>query len=204
MHDVIAHNVSVMVALCDGASYQVHEHPDQAEAALARAARAGRQALAEMRQLLGVLREHPDQPELAPLPGIREIEQLVEQVRAAGLPVSYTLSGDPSAAPPGMELTVYRIVQEALTNTLKHAGPGARAFVSLICEPEHITVDVRDSGGTRGPVNAGGSGLRGMSERAAVYGGALHAGPGADGGWQVTASLALDAAPITAAPTAQT
>ncbi len=203
MHDVIAHNVSVMVALCDGAGYQVHEHPEQAEAALARASRAGRQALAEMRQLLGVLRENPDQPELAPLPGIREVEQLVEQVRAAGLPVSYTLSGDPSGAPPGMELTVYRIVQEALTNTLKHAGPGARASVALNCESEQITVEVRDSGGTSGPIKHGGAGVRGMSERAAVYGGSLDAGPAADGGWQVSTSLALDGARIAATPAAE-
>jgi signal transduction histidine kinase len=154
-----------------------------------------------MRQLLGVLREDPERPELAPLPGIREIENLVELIRAAGVPVSYTLSGDPSAVAPGMELTVYRIVQEALTNTLKHAGPGASASVTVSCRPDAITVDVHDSGGAVTPEGGdGGSGLRGMRERAAVYGGSLYAGPAPEGGWQVTASLSLDATAVTAAP----
>ncbi len=189
MHDVIAHNVSVMVALCDGAGYHVHDAPERVQAALEQASRSGRQALAEMRQLLGVLRDAPDGPELAPQPGIRQIEELVEQVRGAGIPVSYTLTGKPIGSPPGMELAIYRIVQEALTNTLKHAGAGARAQVSLSCRGETIDVDISDTGHAHLARGGGGAGLRGMKERAAVYGGTLQAGPRPDGGWHVSASL---------------
>jgi signal transduction histidine kinase len=200
MHDVIAHNLSVMVALCDGAGYHVYNAPERVEAALEQASGTGRQALSEMRQLLGVLRENPEQHELAPLPGIGEIENLVELIRSAGIPVSYAVTGDPSGAPAGMELAIYRIVQEALTNTLKHAGPGVRASVALTCTPGVITVDVQDNGRCSEPIGNGGAGLRGMNERAAVYGGELVAGPAPDGGWHVTTSLALGAAPVTAVP----
>ncbi len=198
MHDVVAHNLSVMLALCDGAAYHVYDAPERVEAALAQAARTGRQALTEMRQLLGVLREGPERPELAPLPGIRELESLVELIRAAGVPVHYRLSGDPSGTPPGMELTIFRIVQEALTNTLKHAGPGVHASVSLSCRPDAIAVEVRDDGHALGPVGAGGAGLRGMKERAAVYGGELDAGPAPEGGWRVRTSLPLERDPVVA------
>ena len=194
MHDVVAHNLSVMVALCDGAGYQVHDAPDRAVAALDQAAGAGRQALAEMRQLLGVLRDAPDAPQLAPLPGIRQIEDVVEQVRAAGTPVSYTLSGELGDAPAGMELAIYRIVQEALTNTLKHAGPDARASVRLTCAGGRIEVEVSDTGTSAGPPHAastGGAGVPGMRQRAAVYGGTLRAGPSPAGGWRVHTSLSL-------------
>jgi signal transduction histidine kinase len=194
MHDVVAHNLSVMVALCDGAGYHVHDAPERVESALAQASRTGRQALAEMRQLLGVLRDPPTGPALTPQPGIRQIEDLVEQIRAAGIPVAYTLSGEINGAPPGMELAIYRIVQEALTNTLKHAGPGASSNVRLTCAGETIDVEVSDTG-TPSPVPAaGGAGLRGMRERAGVYGGSLEAGARPDGGWHVRASLGLPAA----------
>lgn len=199
MHDVIAHNLSVMVALCDGAGYHVHDAPERVQAALEQASRSGRQALAEMRQLLGVLRDAPDGPELAPQPGVRQIEELVEQVRGAGVPVSYTLTGKPIGGPPGMELAIYRIVQEALTNTLKHAGAGARAQVSLSCHDERIEVEVSDTGNARQASGSGGAGLPGMKERAAVYGGTLQAGPRPDGGWHVSASLTIPAAPALAA-----
>jgi signal transduction histidine kinase len=199
MHDVIAHNVSVMVALCDGAGYHVHDAPERVQAALEQASRSGRQALAEMRQLLGVLRDAPEGPELAPQPGIRQIEELVEQVRRAGIPVSYTLTGKPSGVPPGMELAIYRIVQEGLTNTLKHAGIGARAQVSLNCHEETIEVEISDTGNAQQGNGSGGAGLRGMTERAAVYGGTLQAGPRPDGGWHVSASLTIPAAPALAA-----
>lgn len=193
MHDVVAHNLSVMVALCDGAAYHVQDSPDRAESALQQAARTGRQALAEMRQLLGVLRSGPENPELAPQPGVRQIAELVEQVRRAGLPVRYTVSGELGEAAPGLELAVYRIVQEALTNTLKHGGAGATAEVTLRYEGEIVDVEITDTGsGT--PRGTGGAGLRGMSERAAVYGGTLDAGPGPAGGWQVRARLGIPAA----------
>jgi signal transduction histidine kinase len=207
MHDVIAHNLSVMVALCDGAGYHVHDAPDRVASALEQASRAGREALAEMRQLLGVLRDPPGKvaqatqpesgPELAPQPGIRQIEGLVGQVRRAGVPVTYTLSGEVNGAPPGMELALYRIVQEALTNTLKHAGRGASAGVSVICAGETIDVEVTDTGIASPVPHPGGAGLDGMRERAAVYGGSLEAGAYPGGGWRVHATLGLPAAVAT-------
>ena len=194
MHDVVAHNLSVMVALCDGASYQVREAPDRVVAALEQASRTGRQALAEMRQLLGVLREPPIGPSLAPQPGLRQIEVVIEQVRAAGIPVTYTLSGELTGAPPGMELAIYRIVQEALTNILKHAGPGERASVRLTCTEETVEIEVNDTGSGAAVPGPGGAGLRGMRERAAVYGGSLEAGAAPDGGWRVRTTLDLSPA----------
>jgi signal transduction histidine kinase len=128
MHDIVAHNLSVMIALADGAAYAVGDAPDRAQDAMQRASRTGRQALNEMRRLLGVLREDTGAQEqtLAPQPGLAEIDALIAQVRATGLPVRYEISGQPSdAIPAGLQLAVYRIVQEALTNTLKHAGPDA-------------------------------------------------------------------------------
>jgi len=195
MHDVIAHNLSVMVALCDGAGYHVHDAPERVAWALEQASRTGRQALAEMRQLLGVLRDPPAGPEFAPQPGLRQIESLVEQIRVAGIPVTYTLTGELNEAPPGMELAIYRIVQEALTNTLKHAGPGARATVALSCAGDAIEVEVTDTGSAGSTPRPGGAGLRGMRERAAVYGGTLEGGPG-PGGWRVRATLGLPAAVV--------
>ncbi len=204
MHDVIAHNLSVMVALCDGAAYHVHDAPDRVASALEQASRTGRQALAEMRQLLGVLRDPPagtaqaaepeSGPKLAPQPGIRQIEDLIGQVRRAGVPVTYTLSGELDGAPPGIELAIYRIVQEALTNTLKHAGRGASAGVSVICAGDTIDVEVSDTGTASAVPNPGGAGLDGMRERAAVYGGSLEAGGRPGGGWRVHATLGLPAA----------
>jgi signal transduction histidine kinase len=204
MHDVIAHNVSVMVALCDGAGYHVRDAPDRVAAALEQASQTGRQALAEMRQLLGVLRDPPGgaapsagsapEADRAPQPGIRQIEDLVAQVRSAGVPVTYTLSGELDGAPPGMELALYRIVQEALTNTLKHGGPGVSGRVSLTCVGDTIELEVSDSGMAAAAPNLGGAGLDGMRARAAVYGGRLEAGAGPGGGWQVRATLRLPAA----------
>jgi signal transduction histidine kinase len=193
MHDVVAHNLSVMVALCDGAAYQVHESPERVTAALDQAAKTGRQALAEMRQLLGVLRDPPSTPSLTPQPGIRQVGELVDQIRAAGIPATYTLTGKLQGAQPGMELAIYRIVQEALTNTLKHAGPGASVSVSLSCGDDRIDVEVRDTGVMPHRPSADGAGLRGMRERAAVYQGTLQAGPDATGGWVVRASLRIPA-----------
>lgn len=193
MHDVVAHNLSVMVALCDGAAYQVHESPERVTSALDQAAKTGRQALAEMRQLLGVLRDPPTTATLAPQPGIGQVAELVDQIRAAGIPATYTLTGELHDAPRGMELAIYRIVQEALTNTLKHAGPGARVLVSLSCADDVIDVDVRDTGVMPHRPSADGAGLRGMRERAAVYQGTLEAGPGEAGGWVVRAYLRIPA-----------
>jgi signal transduction histidine kinase len=191
MHDVVAHNLSVMVALCDGAAYQVHDSPDRVKSALEQAAKTGRQALAEMRQLLGVLREPPVAPELAPQPGIRQVGELVDQIRAAGIPATYTLTGESHGAPAGIELAIYRIVQEALTNTLKHAGRGASVTVTLSCAGDAIEVEVHDTGNVPHRPSGDGAGLRGMRERAAVYDGTCEAGPSEAGGWRVHASMRL-------------
>jgi signal transduction histidine kinase len=196
MHDIVAHNLSVMIALADGASYAVPEEPERAEAAMRNAADTGREALTEMRRLLGVLREDAAPDERAPQPGLAQIDPLVEQVRTAGLPVDCVRDGRPhSAVPAGLQLAAYRIVQEALTNTLKHAGPGARATVSLGWQPDRLRIEVRDTGQRAPTGSADGAGLRGMRERAAVYDGRVEAGAAPGGGWRVRTELRLAAAP---------
>ena len=197
LHDVVAHNLTVMIALADGAGYRLRDAPDEAERALETASRTGRRALAEMRRLLGVLREDDagPRPEHVPQPGVTQIDALVDQVRAAGLPISYRVSPDARGLPEGVQLTLFRIVQEALTNTLKHAGPSATAEVEVIATGADVRVSVSDNGTlAKTPASGnGGSGLRGMSERAAVYSGAVEAGPRPGGGWLVAATLPLPA-----------
>jgi signal transduction histidine kinase len=150
--------------------------------------RTGRHALAEMRRLLGVLRED-DPAALAPAPGLADLEALLEQVRAAGLGATLETSGAPIPLGAGAELTVYRLVQEALTNTLKHAGPDAHATVRLSYDADGVEVEVTDDGRGRARASSDGHGLAGMRERAAVYGGELEAGPAPGGGWRVRARL---------------
>jgi signal transduction histidine kinase len=190
LHDVVAHNLTVMIALADGAGYALRDDPDAAAAALQNASGMGRRALAEMRRLLGVLREQDSAADARPQPGVPEIDALVEQVRAAGLPVSYRVSPGARALPEGIQLTAYRIVQEALTNTLKHAGLSATAEVELVASETDVRISVADTGAAgTGPNGNGGSGLRGMRERAAVYDGVVEAGPRPQGGWLVKAQL---------------
>ena len=197
LHDVVAHNLTVMIALSDGAGYALRDSPDEAEHALETASRTGREALSEMRRLLGVLREQDAAADSGPQPGLLQIDALVEQVRAAGLPVSYRVSTDGHALPQGVQLTVFRIVQEALTNTLKHGGLSATAEVELVATAADVRVSISDTG-TATPAHGngngngkGGSGLRGMRERATVYGGVVRAGPRPQGGWFVSAQLPL-------------
>jgi signal transduction histidine kinase len=201
MHDIVAHNVSVMIALADGASYAIKEDPERAEHAMQTASRTGRQALTEMRRLLGVLREEHGHAQLAPQPGLEQLDELLEDVRTAGLPVDYQVTGRPERPlAAGLQLAVFRIVQEALTNTLKHAGPGATARLRLHHQPGSLEVEVLDSA-TRPPlVEAGGAGagLQGMRERALVYEGEFEAGPRPDGGWQVRLVLPLARPAVTA------
>jgi signal transduction histidine kinase len=194
MHDIVAHNLSVMIALADGASFHVRDAPERAEAALGRAAQTGREALAEMRRLLGVLREEPVPGAREPQPGIEQLDALVEQIRAAGVPVAYEVAGSPGRVERGLQLAVYRIVQEALTNTLKHAGAGAGARVRVAWDGETVDIDVRDTGTAPAVPGVEGGGLRGMRERAAVYGGVVQAGPAEPGGWRVWTRLTIPAA----------
>jgi signal transduction histidine kinase len=197
LHDVIAHNVSVMVVQADGASYTLDTDPGRAREALAAISATGRQALAEMRRLLGVLRreEEGGTSQRAPQPGIGELGELLEQARGAGLPVSFTIEGEPQPLPGGIALAAYRIVQESLTNTRKHAGPVASAAVTLRYSDAALVLAISDDGrGALGGAAVPGStghGLTGMRERVAIYGGSVAAGPRRGGGFEVVATLPL-------------
>jgi signal transduction histidine kinase len=200
LHDVVAHNVSVMVVQADGAAFALETSPERARQALTAISRTGRQALAEMRDLLGVLRTADDPgAELAPQPGVEQLAGLLEQTRAAGVPVSFTIEGVPRPLPPGAALTAYRIVQESLTNARKHGGLAVTAAVKLrFCEDQlviKVTDDGRRAAAGREDGAAGddgqGHGLIGMRQRVDVYGGTVAAGPQPGGGWRVTATLPL-------------
>jgi signal transduction histidine kinase len=193
LHDLVAHNVSVMVIQ---AGVERHALPDDqapTREAFASIEQAGRQALVEARRLLGMLRREGDREELEPQPCIGELDFLVERVQRAGLGVTLEIEGEPVALPAGVDLCAYRIVQEGLTNSLKHAGP-AQARVLLRYAPRSLDVEIRDDGS--GPTAAGGDGsgqgLIGMRERVALYGGTLHAGPCERGGFEIRARLPLE------------
>ncbi len=188
MHDVVAHNLSVMVALADGAGFAARGAPDQAERAMRDVARTGRDALSEMRRLLGVLRDEQE-PGRAPQPRLEQLDELIEQVRAAGMGVDLRIAGAPATVPsPGLQLAAFRIVQESLTNALKHAGRGAHATVDLTWAGDRLTIDIHNTGRVS-DVRSPGGGLVGMRERASAFGGALRAGPDPAGGWRVHTEL---------------
>ncbi|MDT0165225.1 histidine kinase [Actinotalea sp. AC32] len=188
MHDVVAHSLSVMIALADGASAALDRAPDRSRTALGELSETGRSALADMRRILGVLQE-PEAP-LEPQPGVVDVDALVERFRATGLPVRTTGLTTPLPDDAGMQLAVYRILQESLTNALRYA-PGARAVdVAVRRTPRAVELEVTDTGATLPHTDPGGSGngLIGMRERAAVYGGTVDAGPHGTG-WRVHAVL---------------
>jgi signal transduction histidine kinase len=190
LHDVIAHNVSVMVVQADGASYTMRSDPDRAAAALDAISRTGRQALSEMRRLLGVLRSGDEPSGLAPVPGLDQLRELLDQAREAGMSVSLTIDGAVRPLPEGAELAAYRVVQESLTNTRKHGGPAAAAAVRLTYRRDWLVLQVTDDGlGAAAPADGTGHGLTGMRERVEMYGGTVQAGPLPAGGYQVTALL---------------
>jgi signal transduction histidine kinase len=190
LHDVVAHNVSVIVVQADGASYAIDTDIGRARQALDTISSTGRLALAEMRRLLGVLRETDDAGAFAPQPGVAQLDDLVEQVRASGLAVTYQVDGTPAAMSEGRQLTVYRIVQEALTNTLKHGGPLVNVSVRLRYARDALEIHVDDDGrGAAAPDDGRGHGLAGMRERVAVYGGTVRAAPRPGGGFQVVALI---------------
>ncbi len=189
LHDVVAHHVSVMVVQADGAGYVLRSDPDRAASALTAVSATGRQALTELRRLLGVLRSTDQHADLAPVPGLGELRELLDQARAAGIEVAYTLTGTPRELPEGAELAAYRVVQESLTNTRKHAGLAASAAVTLSYERDGLIVQVTDDGMATPSGEATGHGLTGMRERIEMYGGTMWAGPLPGGGFRVRAWL---------------
>jgi signal transduction histidine kinase len=213
LHDIVAHHVSVMVVQADGAAFALENSPDKTREALGAISGTGRQALAEMRRLLGMLRSpsagpvEPVNPELAPVPGTSQLSALLEQTRTAGVPVTFRQEGTPAAGPAdGADLAVYRVVQESLTNVRRHGGPGVSAAVTIRYTVDGVTVSVTDDGrgaaarpapASSTAADSTGHGLSGMRERVELYGGTVTAGPRSGGGYQVTATLPLTAAQLT-------
>jgi signal transduction histidine kinase len=194
MHDIVAHNLSVMIALADGAAFAARTGSPEAEGAARQVSETGRQALAEMHRLLGVLREPEPEGSRAPQPGIEQLDDLVGQVRSAGLATSLTVSGRPFPLPGTAQLAVYRLVQEALTNVLKHADSPTSAHVRLRYSKPALDLDISDDGRPKSHQSDGGHGLTGMRERAAMFGGEVQAGPRPGGGWRVAVRLDTEAA----------
>jgi MYXO-CTERM domain-containing protein len=195
LHDVIAHSVSVIVVQAGAAGDVFDTRPDQARAALRSIEEAGREALVELRRLLSGVRPEVDAGSTAPQPGLDRLDELAEPLRAGGLKVAVRCEGPATALPPGVDLSAYRIVQEALTNTLRHAR-ATRAEVTVRYDADAVEVEVRDDGraAPAGDGNAAGHGLMGMRERASLLGGTLDAGPLPGGGYRVHARLPREAA----------
>jgi signal transduction histidine kinase len=201
VHDIVAHNLAVMVALSDGAAYTATLAPERAAHTMEQVSATGREALAEMRRLLGLLRDggppltpagSGDAADSAPQPGFGDLDRLLDRSRAAGLTVTLVREGVPGDWSPGAGQTVYRIVQEALTNTIKHAGARAAARVRLSFTATGAELEITDNGAARHGGDGGGHGLAGMSERVASHGGHFTAGPSAGRGWRVYAHLPFD------------
>ena len=192
LHDVIAHGMSVMVVQADAARHGLAPGDEETRAALTEIERTGRESLREMRRLLGLVRDGDEgDAGLLPQPGMKSVDALVHSVRQAGLAVDLRISGDARPLSPGIDVAAYRIVQEALTNALRHAGP-ARATVEIGYGDREVTLRIEDTGrGSGGVSGNGGKGLVGMRERARLYGGSFDAGRGPDG-FVVSASLPLE------------
>jgi signal transduction histidine kinase len=188
LHDVVGHSVSVMTVQASAVRRLLRPEQEREREALLVVERTGREALAEMRRMVGVLRRPEEAPALAPQPSLEYVDKLVEQAREAGLPVELCVEGEPLPLPAGVDLTAYRLVQEGLTNALKHAR-AERAQVLVRYGAGDIEVTVSDDGRGAGSDDGGGHGLVGMRERVAVYGGALEAGPLPEGGYRLRARL---------------
>ncbi|WP_206313494.1 histidine kinase [Streptomyces coryli] len=194
LHDVVAHGLAVIVMQAQGGAAAFANRPTDTLAALDTIVATGRASLADMRQVLSAP-EQPEQPDAParPVPGLAQLPRLIDQVRQAGTPVQLRIDGSPCPLPAGADVSSYRIVQEALTNTMKHAGPGARAHVTVAYGSDELRLDISDNGAAAVPAADGtGNGLRGMRERAALLGGEVSAGPGPDGGYAVRARIPLD------------
>jgi len=209
MHDIVGHSLSVIVTLADGGAYAADSAPERSKEALRLIGETGRRSLADLRRMLGVLREGADEPSRQPQPGVADLDLLCDRVRAAGPRVEFRSGGDLGALDLGVQLAAYRIVQEALTNTLKHAGPRTSVRLTVSVTDSRLRIEVRDTGGpgarpggdVNGDVNVDGHedgdghGLIGMRERAALYGGVVTAGPVPGGGWLVQTDLDLTPLP---------
>ena len=188
LHDVVAHSVSVVAVQAGAAQAVLGSDPDRAREPLGAIETSARDALVEMRRLLGVLRTAEEEPSLAPQPGLADLPAIAARVTAAGLPVELSIEGEPAPLAPGVDLAALRIVQEALTNSLRHAR-ASRARVVLVHRPDSIDLTVADDGGGGPTGRPGGHGIVGMRERVALYGGELSVGPGESGGYVVHAVL---------------
>lgn len=195
LHDVVAHGVSVMVVQAGAARRVMKADPGQAETSLLAVEATGRQSLAEMRRLLGVLRTDPQALDLAPQPGLGQVDDLLEKIREAGLSVELRSEGVTRPLPAGADLVAFRVIQEGLTNVMKHAGH-ATATVTIGYHDNRVDLEVRDDGqGVKSHSDGRGHGLFGMRERVSLYGGSVEAGPGRTGGFVVTASIPTVAGP---------
>jgi signal transduction histidine kinase len=193
LHDVVAHGMSVMVVQAQAAAAALRPDPDTAEIALTHVVGTGRASLAEMRRLLGLIRDDTADAALSPPVGLAALPVLVDEVRSAGTAVDLHVEGEPVPLPAAVDLSTYRIVQEALTNTRRHAGPGARATVRLRFHDHRLDIEVADDGIGAPPHSPTGNGLRGIAERVGALGGTLSMGPREDGGFRVRAQLPMTA-----------
>jgi signal transduction histidine kinase len=193
LHDVIAHSVSVMTVQAGAVRRLLRPEQEKERDALVAVESTGRQALTEMRRLVGLLREQGTMPEFAPQPGLGTIDSLLDGVRAAGLPVELEVAGSPHELPPGVDLAAYRVVQEALTNALKYAGP-AHAWVEVAWSDDQLELTIANDGRSDGDGTGGGQGLDGMRERVSLYGGEIASGPRDGGGYVVRARLPIGGA----------
>ena len=195
MHDIVSHSLSVMVSLTDGSAAVAATSSERSSDAMRQVAETGRRALADMRRMLGVLDSDPAEAAanpapLMPQPGTGDLQALIETFRAAGLPIRFTAAGVPPEDP-GEQLTIYRVVQESLTNTLRYAADATRVAVEVTSTPARVTVIVEDDGHASTPsMHGAGRGLVGMRERVALYGGTVQSGPYSGGGWRVVATFA--------------
>ena len=193
LHDVVANSISVIVLQARGGRRRLSDDPSDTREALDAIELSGEQALGEMRRLLGMLNEDNGQP-LGPQPSLARVDELVARLASAGLPVEVTVEGEPVELSPGIDVSAYRILQEGLTNALKHAGP-ARARVILRYAPTALELEILDDGNGSGDGGGSGHGLTGLRERVAVFGGELEAGERPEGGYAVRASLPLSGTP---------
>lgn len=192
MHDIVAHTLSVVIAQADGGRYAGVKNPAKAQDALDTIADLARAALADIRSIISALRDPQEDAPLDTQPTDVELDALIDRVRGTGLAVTLTRTGTARALPPGARSAVFRVIQESLTNCLKHAGPSARAAVLLAWHPRALHLTIEDNGrGAHGPAAPGGHGILGMKERLEFFGGTLAAGPSPGGGWRVLATVPL-------------